>query len=321
MYFTIISLLPILITVSVHSLESENNISADFPYESKYINILGYNMHYIDEGISDGIPILFMHGNPTSVYLWRNVMPYLQNKSRIIAFDLIGMGQSDKLSGDDEYEYNFVTHYEFVKTFIRKLKLKNIILVLHDWGSGLGFYYAYQHQNNVRGIAFMEAMSPPLFPIIDSADAHLFINLLRTDQGEELVINQNAMFDVFLQQGIVRNLTEQEMNVYREPYLSSDDRYVLLQFPRQIPIEGEPEDVWEMFSNFAEWFVISCIPKLQIYVSPGIITTLESVEFNQDTLINYESLYVGHGLHFIQEDHPQKIGRGIADWFRRNFQK
>lgn len=290
-------------------------ISTEMPYETQFVAVNGSQIAYVEAG--EGDPILFLHGNPTSKYLWRNIMPWLENQGRVIAPDLIGMGESDK----PEIGYTFAEHSEFIDGFINTLGLENITLVIHDWGSGLGFDYARRNPENIKGIAFMEAMVAPAMPASFEAmppELAEFFQAMRTEGvGEELVLNQNMFVEQVLPGSVARGLTEAEMVVYRAPYPDAESRTPVLVWPRQVPIDGEPADVVERVNAYNAWLMTSELPKLHLYVSPGALNPPQAVAFLQQTMSNYEAVYVGQGIHFIQEDHPEAIGRNIADWYRR----
>ncbi|MBV7327255.1 haloalkane dehalogenase [Chloroflexi bacterium TSY] len=290
-------------------------ISAEIPYETQFVEVNGSQMAYVEAG--EGDPILFLHGNPTSKYLWRNIMPWLENQGRVIAPDLIGMGESDK----PDIGYTFAEHSEYIDGFIEALALENITLVIHDWGSGLGFDYAQRNPENVQGIAFMEAVVAPAMPTTFEAmppDLAEFFQTMRTEGiGEELILNQNMFVEQMLPGAVARGLTDAEMEHYRAPYPDPASRTPTLVWPRQVPIDGEPADVVERVDTYNAWLMTSDLPKLHVYVSPGALNPPELVAFLQQNLSNYETVYVGQGIHFIQEDHPEAIGRAISDWYRR----
>lgn len=291
-------------------------ISSEMSYPTQYVDVLGSQIAYVEAG--EGDPILFLHGNPTSKYLWRNIMPWLESQGRVIAPDLIGMGESDK----PDIGYTFVEHAKYVAGFIEKLDLKNITLVIHDWGSGLGFDYAARNPANVKRIAFMEAIvmpaAPGSFAQMPPQMAELFRNMRTPGIGEELVINQNMFVEHILPGSVVRELSAAEMEAYRRPYTEPSARKPVWVWPNQVPIDGEPADVVAIVENYNQWLLGADLPKLHIYVSPGALNPPEAVAFLQQKLTNYETVYVGQGLHFLQEDHPEAIGRAISDWVRRH---
>ncbi len=291
-------------------------ISAEFPYESLYVEVLGEQLHYVDEG--EGSPILFLHGNPTSSYLWRNVMPFLQPSGRVIAVDNIGFGKSAKPDGD----YTFAYHSRYIDGFIEALGLRDITLVAHDWGSALALHYASRHEANVRGVAFMEALVPPAAPIADLSaapeDMREFLSLMRGPVlGPQAVIEANAFVEDILPKNVVRSMTHAEMEAYREPFLDPATRGPIVVWPNEIPVEGEPADTTAAVDAYGRWLMETDMPKLHVYVAPGVINPPRLVEALSGMLSNYETAYVGRGLHFIQEDHPEAIGRALADWYRR----
>ena len=286
-------------------------ISTRFPFESRYVDVKGSNMHYIDEG--QGAPILFLHGNPTSSYLWRNVIPHLSSQGRCIAPDLIGMGKSDK----PDIAYTYEDHYDYLTAFIENLGLKNITLVIHDWGSGLGFNYAANNPENVKGIAFMEALTRP-FETWESVgeQEREFVRGIRTPNvGEDIILHKNVFIEQFLPGSVFRGLTEDELDVYRAPFKTEQSRIPILNWARQIPIAGEPANVHAIVSSYYQWLQTSEVPKLMIHVSPGAIITDEVANELKELLPNLQSVHVGEGHHFIQEDHPDKIGQAISEWF------
>ncbi len=288
----------------------QQTISSEFSYESKFIEIHGSNIHYIDEGSGD--PILFLHGNPTSSYLWRNIIPYLKSFGRCIAPDLIGMGLSDK----PDIDYRFVDHSKYVEGFIEKMGLSNITLVIHDWGSALGFHYAMRHEDNVKGIAFMEAIIMPSkweeFP----KDFKMGFKLFRTPLiGWFMIVGLNMFVEQILPKAIVRDLTEEEKNYYRKPYTRTKDRKPLWRWPKEIPIEGQPADVSDIVENYNKKLQESDIPKLLFYAHPGGIITSAKVSWCQQKLKNLTTIDIGDGIHYLQEDNPHLIGSELAKWF------
>ncbi|MFQ5342069.1 MAG: haloalkane dehalogenase [Anaerolineae bacterium] len=292
---------------------AQREISPDFPYESHYVEVRGSKMHYIDEGTGD--PILFLHGNPTSSYLWRNIIPHVTPLGRAIALDLIGMGKSDKPA----IEYRFFDHVKYVEGFIEKLGLQNITLVIHDWGSALGFYYAMRHEDNVKGIAFLEAILAPLpgwevFP----EDFQKIFQAFRTPEvGWDLIVNQNMFVEQILPGAVVRELTEAEMDHYRAPYIEPANRKPVWRWPNEIPIAGEPADVAEAVITYGQWLQQTELPKLMFHATPGALITAPMVEWCQQNLENLASVDVGEGIHFLQEDNPHQIGSELASWYSR----
>ena len=279
-------------------------ISAAFPFESKFLEVRGSKMHYVEQG--EGDPILFLHGNPTSSYLWRNVIPHMSGHGRCIAPDLIGMGKSDK----PDLEYRFFGHANYVEDFIDALGLSNITLVIHDWGSGLGFHYAALQPDRIKAIAFMEAIVLPV-PSWDtfSSDFKEIFQSFRTEKvGWDLIVNKNFFVEKILPSGVVRELTEEEMNVYREPYLEPEMRKPLWRWPNEIPIEGEPSDVNEAVLKYNAKLVEWDIPKLLFYAEPCAILPKPAVEWCEVNLKNLTSINLGKGRHYLQEDHPHAIG-------------
>lgn len=286
-----------------------DEISSDFPFESKNIDILGSKIHYIEEGTGD--PVLFLHGNPTSSYLWRNIIPLVASNARCIAMDLIGMGKSDKI----DIEYRFTDHVKYVEGFIEKMDLKNIILVIHDWGSALGFHYATRNQENVRGIVFMEAILAPVpsYDIMPEIIRKMF-QMYRSEKGWGLVVDRNYFIEQSLPGGIVRKLKEAEMNYYREPYKDPQSRKPLWRWPNEVPIEGKPEDVTEIVSTYNNKLQQWEVPKLLFYANPGTILPKDMVKWCQEHLTNLTTIDLGKGYHFLQEDHPKTIGEEIVKW-------
>lgn len=288
------------------------DISVEFPFKSKFIAIHGSKIHYVEEGAGD--PILFLHGNPTSSYLWRNIIPYVTPYGRAIAMDLIGMGRSDK----PDIEYRFFDHVKYVEGFIEKIGLKNITLVVHDWGAALGFYYAMRHESNFKGLAFMEAIFMPVptwneFP----ADFRQVIQAFRTPQvGWDMIVNQNMFVEQVLPGAIVRKLTEEEMNHYRDPYKDPASRKPVWRWPNELPISGEPADVVEAINAYNQWLQNSAVPKLLFYGTPGAIGPAPVVAWCRERLKNLKVVDVGNGIHYLQEDNPHLIGSELAMWYR-----
>ena len=288
-------------------------ISAEFPFASKFLDVAGSRLHYVEEGSGD--PILFLHGNPTSCYLWRNVIPHLAPLGRCLAPDLIGMGKSAK----PDLEYRFFDHVRYVEGFIEALGLTNLTLVVHDWGSALGFYYAMRHEANVKAIAFMEAIIRPVqswdeFP---AAFSDLFKAFRTADVGWNLIVDKHIFVENVLPNGVARGLTEEELNAYREPYHDPPSRKPLWRWPNELPIEGEPSDVVEAVAAYAAWLRKTELPKLLFHAAPGAIVPTPLVGWCEETMKNLTVVDLGEGIHYLQEDHPHEIGTELADWLRR----
>lgn len=288
------------------------NISAEFPFDSRFVKVHGSTMHYVESGAGD--PIVFLHGNPTSSYLWRNVIPHLSPLGRCIAPDLIGMGRS----GKPEIEYRFFDHVRYVEGFLETLGLRDVTLVIHDWGSALGFDYAMRHPKNIKAIAFLEAIVLPLPDLQAFPDGmrEMFRAFRSPDQGRKLIIDQNIFIESVLPNAILRKLSEEEMNRYREPFLEPKSREPLWRWPNEIPIGGEPADVEAVVTDYNLKLQQSEIPKLLLYATPGAVLTAPLVEWCRRSLKNLTAVNVGAGVHYLQEDHPHEIGAAIADWYR-----
>jgi haloalkane dehalogenase len=287
-------------------------ISAEVPYESRFIEILGSKIHYVEGGTGD--PILFLHGNPTSSYLWRNIMPHLEAQGRVIAMDLIGMGGSEK----PDLGYRFFDHYPYVEGFIEAMGLENITLVTHDWGAALGFHYASLHEDNTKGVVFMEAVIPFL-DLLDRAppEGSIFYKLRHPEIGPQLVLEDNFFVEGILPGAIMRKLSDQEMAHYRAPYPTPESRKPTLVWPNEIPFAGRPEATAKMVRDIGQWIEASEKPLLYLWVRPGIVNPMGTAEKLTAIARNIETQYVGQGIHFIQEDVPHEIGLAISDWYRR----
>lgn len=270
-------------------------------------------MAYIDEGQGD--PIVFLHGNPTSSYLWRNIMPFMKDKGRLIAPDLIGMGDSEKLDNSNADSYTFTEQRKYLFRLLEELGVnKNVTLVIHDWGSGLGFHWAHQHPDAVKGIAFMEAIVAPI-PSWDgfAEGARELFQAFRSPAGEKLILEGNVFVEQVLPNSILRDLTDAEMSEYKRPYLNAgEDRRPTLTWPRQIPIAGEPEDVVKIIGEYSQWLTQTEIPKLFVNAEPGVMIAGE-VEDYVRSWPNITEVTVP-GLHYVQEDSPELIGEALVDW-------
>jgi len=293
-------------------------ISDEERYAKKKAHVLEYTMSYVDEGSGD--PIVMLHGNPTSSYLWRNIIPHLSGLGRCVAPDLIGMGDSDKLKNSGPDSYSFIEHRKYLDALLEEIGVtENVTFVIHDWGSALGFDWAYRHPNKVKGIAYMEAILIHYAWSDWPEDASKIFQGFRSPAGEEMILEKNYFVELVLPNSVIRKLTPAEMDVYRRPFLNSgEDRRPTLTWPRQIPIEGEPKEVVEIVTTYAEWLSKSDIPKLFINAEPGSILTGRARDFCRNWP-NQEEVTV-MGKHFIQEDSPDEIGQSIAKFIRKTNQ-
>jgi haloalkane dehalogenase len=276
--------------------------------------VQGKQMAYLEMGT--GAPIVFLHGNPTSSYLWRNVMPHLADQGRCIAPDLIGMGDSDKLEASGPERYRFVEHRSFLDGLLDALGVcADVTLVVHDWGSALGFAWARRHPAAVRGIAYMEAIVAPLGWADWPEAARDVFRAFRSPAGEQMILERNLFIEAVLPGSILRRLTEEEMAEYRRPFATPGEaRRPMLTWPRQIPLDGEPADVDEIVAAYAAWLATSPVPKLFVNADPGAILIGRQREMCR-RWPNQREVTV-RGSHFIQEDSADAIGRAIADWRR-----
>ena len=287
-------------------------ISPDFPFEPHFVEVQGSRLHYVDEGSGD--PILFLHGNPTSSYLWRNIIPHVTSLGRCIAPDLIGMGKS----GKPDIEYSFFDHSRYVEGLIEALDLENITFVVHDWGSALGFHYARRRESNVKGLAFMEAILGPVrsWDQMHPKVQKMFKAFRTPDVGWDMIVNQNFFVEQVLPGAISRSLTEEEMNRYREPFLEVATRKLLWRWPNEIAIEGEPADVHEAVASYQQWLQQTPLPKLLLHATPGALIREQAVGWAKANLPNLKTADIGTGIHFVQEDNPHQIGAELAAWYK-----
>lgn len=301
-------------------------ISADDPYPRQRVAVLDSEIAYIDTGVGAGAgagagrPVVFLHGNPTSSYLWRNIIPPVAGTAggadgtggaRCLAPDLVGMGQSGKAAGGD---YSFAAHARYLDAWFAALGLdRDVVLVVHDWGSALGFHWAHRHADAVAGLVYMEALVRPVTWDDWPEGARRVFQGMRSDAGEEMVLEKNIFVERILPASVLRGLSEAEMAVYRAPYLEAgESRRPTLTWPRQIPIDGEPEDVVRVVADYGAWLKDCPIPKLFVNAEPGSILTGAQREFCR-TWANQREITVP-GSHFIQEDSPQQIGAAVADF-------
>ncbi len=280
--------------------------------EKRFATVLGRRMAYVEAG--SGEPIVFLHGNPTSSYLWRNVIPHVVGRGRCIAPDLIGMGDSDKLAGGPG-AYRFVEHRRYLDAFLDALGIaENVTFVLHDWGSALGFDWANRHRTAVRGLCYMEAIVRPLaWPEWPDAARDIF-QALRSAAGDELILERNVFVERILPGSILRKLTADEMDAYRKPFRDAgESRRPTLTWPREIPLDGHPADVTAVVADYAAWLAASPVPKLFVDAEPGAILIGAQREFCRSWPAQTTTTVAGS--HFIQEDSADPIGRAIAGWY------
>jgi haloalkane dehalogenase len=288
-----------------------DDVSPEDPFPRKRMRVSDAEMAYVDVGSGD--PILFLHGNPTSSYLWRNVIPHVQHFGRCIAPDLIGMGESDKLPDAVPGTYSFATHAAYLDDFLDNVGLVGpVTLVLHDWGSGLGFDWAERHRDQVRGIAFTEAIVTPMTWEDWPPDARRIFQLMRSDDGEAAVLDKNVFVERILPASVARGLTPEAHERYRAPFRSRDDRRPTLDWPRQIPMENEPPDVVEVVERYGQWLATSDVPKLFLDADPGSIL----IGRQREVVRRWPALteVTVPGSHFVPEDSPHEIGRALAEW-------
>ena len=289
-------------------------LSETMSYEKKFASVKGKQIAYVEEGSGD--PIVLLHGNPTSSFLWRNVIPELVESGRVIVPDLIGQGDSEKLPASDGPErYSLEVAYSYVDGLLESIGAnQNVTLVIHDWGTGVGFLWAMRHPAAVKGVAYMEGIVKPVSWNDWPESAVGIFKGFRSDKGEDLILNRNMFIEGVLPSSVIRPLSNTEMDAYRAPHLETDDRQPLLNWPRQIPIEGEPEDVVALVNEYGAFMAASDIPKLFINADPGSILVGPQREFCR-SWPNQQEVTV-KGLHFIQEDSPVEIGQAVAHWLK-----
>ena len=290
-----------------------DTISSEDPFPRKFVRVLDANMAYVDEG--EGPPIVFLHGNPTSSYLWRNVIPHVRGLGRCIAPDLIGMGRSDK----PDLAYRFADHARYLHAFLDALALRDVAFVVHDWGSALGFDWAMRQPERVRGLAFMEAILQPIpsWDVFPEQVRATFQGFRTPGVGEKLVYDDNVFIERNLPGAVVRGLTDAELDHYRAPFRERASRKPMLAWPREIPIAGEPADVVAIVERYRDALTRSPLPKLMFTAEPGGIVRAPLVAWCKQHLPHLEVVPLGAGIHYLQEDHPHEIGRALAAWLPR----
>jgi haloalkane dehalogenase len=287
-------------------------ISAEERYQKKSVRVHGRSMSYVEVGSGD--PIVFLHGNPTSSYLWRNVIPHLEGRGRCIAPDLIGMGDSDRLEESGPGRYRLVEHRQYLDGLLDALDVRRrVTFVVHDWGSALGFDWANRHRDAALGLAYMEGFVRPLTWAEWPEAATAIFQGFRSPAGEAMVLENNVFVERVLPGSVLRGLGEAEMAVYRRPYSEpGESRRPTLTWPREVPLESEPADVVEIVQAYADWLSVSPVPKLFVNAEPGAILVGAQREFCRGWP-NQTEVTV-RGIHFIQEDSPDEIGEALAEW-------
>lgn len=289
---------------------NNNPISPIDPFQRRSVAVSGTDISYIDVGVGD--PIVFLHGNPTSSYLWRNVIPHVRHLGRCLAPDLVGMGQSGKAKDGN---YRFSDHMKHLDSWFDTVALdRHITLVVHDWGSALGFHWAHRHLIKMKAIVYMEAIVRPMTWDEWPESARSIFQAIRSPAGNEMILDRNLFVDRILPASVIRGLTPEEMEVYRKPYLEpGESRRPTLTWPREIPLDGQPADVTSMVAGYSRWLSVSDLPKLFINADPGVILVGAQREFCR-AWPNQEEVTV-QGTHIIQEDSPDEIGQAIAQWY------
>ncbi|NTS78768.1 haloalkane dehalogenase [Catenovulum sp. SM1970] len=295
--------LPLPVISEVHNIEQHT------------IDVKDSWMSYLEQG--EGDTVIFVHGNPTSSYSWRNVMPYVSDTHRTIAVDLIGMGDS----GKPDIEYSFKEQYQYFSKFIKALDVEDVILVGHDWGAAIAWHYAKKNPNKVEALAFMEGVLPPQFPaesFESLGPAGEFFETLRDPVlGPMLVIDQNIWIEQGLPGSVNRTLGDEAMEAYRAPYLAPESRLPLLAWPNQLPVAGEPVHTERVMRGIKRFMRKTEMPTLYIYSSPSVDSSPQVLDWYVDKIDNLETTFVGQGLHYLPEDQPDAIGRALDDWLRR----
>lgn len=306
-------------TLGASAVDAQELVRHDFPYRSQYVEVDGVRMHYVDTG-GIGPVVLMIHGQPTWSYLWRNVIPELEGEARVVAMDLIGFGKSER----PDIDYTVEDHARYLSGFVDALDLEDVTLVLHDWGSFLGFDYAARHPDRIAGLAFMEALigsegdvdpSDPQAQI--SAQFAELIGQIKTPGvGEQLILEDNLFLEVILPSSVRRTLSADELDAYRAPFAAGSNRLPMLMFPRAVPIgDGPvPEYVSRSLDAYLEYLSETDVPKLMLTFTPGAIVGQAQERWATQHMENLTVRHIGEGLHFVQEDHPEAIGRAIADW-------
>lgn len=290
----------------------EQSISAEYPFESHYVDVFGTRMHYIEEG--EGDPIIFLHGVPTWSYLWRNIIPTVSEGGRCIAPDLIGFGKSDK----PDIDYTVFDHIKYFDAFIESLQLKNITLVMHGWGSVIGFDYAMRHPDNIKGLAFFEAHlrspdNPQMLSLPVQEISHLLDN---PEHAYDVIMNSNYYLNKVLPSGVLRHLTDKEMSAYQQPFLRPGSCKPIWQYLQDLPKGDQPSQVSDLIAHYSEALTKSQIKKLLLFAVPGFITTIDTVTWANDHFPQLTLVDLDEALHYAQESNPQHMANAILEWQR-----
>jgi len=293
----------------------DSQSSIDYSSKSNFVSIQSSRIHYVDKKACSecGTVFLFLHGNPTSSYIWRNIIPHLTSIGRCVAPDLIGFGKS----GKPDIEYTFRDHYEYIKEFIELLDLDNIILVLHDWGGAIGFHYARLHPEKIKGIVFMETIYKPMeWDSLDPFARWLFRKFQNDKAGYFLNGRLNLFLRFILPFSMNRRLTKGEQRTYMEPFTTVESRKPIIKFPQELPFRGSGTENEKVANDYYSWLKQTKVPKLLLYANPGVQIKKANVQELKESLPNLTVQDLGKGKHFIQEDEPNKIGIAVQNWFK-----
>jgi len=297
-------------------MKKTDDISSDFPFVSKYVEVLGSKMHYIDEG--EGDPILFLHSFPVSNYIWRNIIPTINSLGRCIAPDMIGMGKSDM---PDNITYNVQTHCEYMNAFIKALNLHNVTLVLHGFGSVLGLYYAMLHSDNIKAIALYEVH------LIDHKDQNQFLSLPVKQMlsfaskdpatSYKAIVENNFLLKRMLSHSLLeKSNSSNALLYYEQPFKNKYHRRVLWEIVQDlVKIQDKSSDLYKLIDRYTRYLQTSDVPKLLLYDVPGFNTTIETVQWARDNIPNIEVVELGEGYNFVQESNPEKFAAALKKWY------
>ncbi len=292
--------------------DGQETFSSDYPFESKFADIYGSKIHYIEQG--EGRVFLFLHGNPTWSYLWRNIIPTVSRHGRCIALDLVGFGKSDK----PDISYKFLEHYRYVEGFIEKMGLKDVVIVGHDWGGVLGFYYAMNHRENMKGIAFMESFpftfTWDYFPPKFRTGFRLFRMPL---VGKFLIMVMNVFVNNLIPASVDQGISKEVLENYQKPFPTMRSRYPIYVWPNELPVKGKENDTFREIQRLEEYLPLFNFPMLLLTSSPGGVIRKERVEWLKRTIKDLTIKDIGVGIHFVQEDNPGGISQGIIEWVKK----